>query len=200
MIFKPNQTALFISPHTDDAELCCGGTINKLVRGGVRVLIHNCGFATGAYTYEPHRAAEVLGASSFGSQFPVREYHTMRQEILESFRKLNTMYIPDFVFTTCHKDTHQDHQTVAAEVFRAFKHGTIISWETPWNNLDFSPNFYCEISDEDLEKKLEAIRQYETQSHRYYFDEDYIRGWSRMRGGQVNKRHAEAYKIVRMMT
>lgn len=198
-IFSPGMRALVISPHTDDAELCCGGTISVLGRSGVEVDIYTCGKATGVNPQEPVDAAAVLGVTYLKVEdFPTREFHTVRQDLLEEFRGLYDRKY-DIVFIPSLEDTHQDHSTVAAEAFRAFKHGTLISWEAPWNNLDFSPNFFCPMSSTDLIIKVNAISQYQTQKNRYYFKDEYIMSWARMRGGQVNRKFAEAFKIVRMI-
>ena len=37
---KPAKRALFLSPHADDAEHRCGGTMARMARGGVVVYHH----------------------------------------------------------------------------------------------------------------------------------------------------------------
>ena len=52
--------------------------------------------------------------------------------------RLRAEWQPDVVFQPPHHDVHQDHQTIAQEGLRAFKRTTILGYEIPWNNFDFS--------------------------------------------------------------
>jgi LmbE family N-acetylglucosaminyl deacetylase len=133
-------------------------------------------------------------------EYETRLFQESRQEMLEYFYSLggNDSYY-DTVFIPSVHDTHQDHRVVAEEAFRAFKFQNIISWETPWNNLSFSPNYFVPFGNGELRRKIEAVSMYKSQAHRFYFKEDYIRSWARMRGGQINHQYAEAYEVVRII-
>jgi LmbE family N-acetylglucosaminyl deacetylase len=106
----------------------------------------------------------------------------------------------DLVIGPSTRDTHQDHEVVAKEIFRAFKDMTILAWEAPWNNLSSNLNMFVSLTEQQVEKKLKAVRCYDSQHTvaREYFTPDYLTSWARMRGGQVGYKYAEAFEIVRM--
>ena len=58
-----------------------------------------------------------------------------------------------------HHDVHQDHQTIAQEGLRAFKRTTILGYEIPWNNFDFSYGAYVALEQRHLERKIAAVEQ-----------------------------------------
>jgi LmbE family N-acetylglucosaminyl deacetylase len=111
--------------------------------------------------------------------------------------ELDREYKPDIVFLPSVNDTHQDHQTVAREGFRAFKRTTMLGYEVPWNNLDFRTSCFMKISDADLDAKIVALSKYESQKHRTYADAEFIRSLALTRGVQIGKRYAEAFEVVR---
>ena len=74
--------------------------------------------------------------------FDVRTFPDHRQDILELLVALWEEWRPDVVFQPSLHDVHQDHQTIAQEGLRAFKRTTILGYEIPWNNFDFSYSAY----------------------------------------------------------
>ena len=110
---------------------------------------------------------------------------------------LDKKYKPDLVFLPSIHDTHQDHQTISNEGFRAFKKRSMLAYELPWNNLDFKTTFFIEASEENAQKKIDAISMYESQRHRPYAKEDYIKSLLITRGVQIGKQYAEAFDVVR---
>ena len=129
--------------------------------------------------------------------FEVRRFPELRQQILDQMITLNRQYAPDMVFLPSVNDTHQDHQVIANEGFRAFKRTTMLGYEVPWNNLDFRTSCFVDIDEEQLKRKIEAISRYESQRHRPYANEESIRSLATTRGVQIGKRYAEAYEVVR---
>ena len=71
---------------------------------------------------------------------------------------------------------HQDHQTIASEGLRAFKRTTILGYEIPWNNFDFSYQAYLALEHRHVERKVAALEPYASQQHRRYANGDYV--WS----------------------
>ena len=78
--------------------------------------------------------------------FDVRTFPERRQDILELLVALWEEWRPDVVFQPSLHDIHQDHQTIAQEGLRAFKRTTILGYEIPWNNFDFSYQWYVPSS------------------------------------------------------
>ena len=96
-------------------------------------------------------------------------------------------------------DLHQDHSTIAMEGLRAFKRTTILSYELPWNNLNFSTQGFVIVSEAHLKKKTTALSCYESQHHRYYMSEEFIKSLAITRGTQIGQKYAEAFEVVRWM-
>ena len=125
---EPVQRALVVTPHPDDAEIGCGGTVARLVQAGKEVfyLVATNGdkggrdtdmtaeYLIGARQQEQERAAEVLGVSEvvfldFGDG-ELEDDHAFRGQLVYHIRRLR----PDIVFTTDPFRTsfyiHRDHR------------------------------------------------------------------------------------------
>lgn len=125
---EPVQRALVVSPHPDDAEFGCAGTVARLVREGKEVfyVVATSGnkggrdtdmtadYLTTARQDEQRRAAETVGVSEvvfldFGDG-ELEDDHAFRRELVYHIRRLK----PDIVFTTDPFRTsfyiHRDHR------------------------------------------------------------------------------------------
>ena len=45
--------------------------------------------------------------------------------------------------------------------------------------------------------KVNALKEYKSQAHRSYADEDFIRSLARIRGVQIGAQYAEVFEMVR---
>lgn len=203
------STILILAPHTDDGEFGCGGTIARYVEQGARVIY--VAFSAAEQSVLPHlpsdilrievrRATAALGVANEDCivlDFEVRRFPELRQKILDKMIELNKLYQPDMVFLPSANDTHQDHQIIAQEGFRAFKRTTMLGYEVPWNNLDFRTSCFVDLSEEQLKTKIHALEMYESQKHRNYADADFIRSLAVTRGVQIGTRYAESFEVVR---
>ncbi|MCR8641091.1 PIG-L family deacetylase [Paenibacillus sp. N1-5-1-14] len=204
-----DKKIVVLSPHTDDGELGCGGTIAKAIEMGHEVyylaftgaeISVPAGFPSDILRQEVKKATRVLGMQADHVEvltYPVREFSSCRQEILEDLVKMNRRIQPDIVYLPSLRDRHQDHHVIANEGLRAFKSASIFSYELPWNNVEFAAQGFSEIEDRFLQRKIEALSCYESQSHRPYMTESFLKGWANMRGVQCGKTYAEAFEIVR---
>jgi LmbE family N-acetylglucosaminyl deacetylase len=203
--------ALVLAPHTDDGEFGCGGTMARLVEAGceVRYVAFSIatrslpeGFAPDTLAREVREATAELGipeANLTVHDFDVRTFPSRRQEILELLVSLWEEWRPDVVFQPSHHDVHQDHQTIAQEGLRAFKRTTILGYEIPWNNFDFSYGAYVALEQAHVERKVAAVRRYASQQHRRYADEEYIWNLARVHGTNVNREFAEVFQVYRIV-
>ena len=85
---------------------------------------------------------------------------------------------------------------------RAFKTtSSIISYELPWNHLEFRSQFFVKLDEENMIKKISLLNKYQSQVYikRHYFTEDFIRGLALTRGAQINHKYAEAFDVIRMV-
>ena len=209
MTISQFENVLVLAPHTDDGEFGCGGTMARLVEGGASVTY--AAFSTAAKSVPPdfprdvlkhevRAATKVLGideAHLWVYDFAVRTFPTMRQEILDQMIVLAQELKPDCVMMPALIDLHQDHKTVAEEGLRAFKRTTVLAYEIPWNNLNFAHQAYVRLEERHVEKKVEALACYESQGHRNYTREDYIRNVALTRGINIGCEFAEVFEVYR---
>jgi LmbE family N-acetylglucosaminyl deacetylase len=206
------QAVLVLAPHTDDAELGCGGTIARLLREGCDVFV--AAFST-AEASLPAGAAptrlrdeflcsmQVLGIppdNTFVFGYPVRRLSYHRQDLLEELVKLRNQVNPSMVFLPSANDLHQDHQVLNAEGLRCFKDMTVWGYELPWNNIGFPAQAFVTLEPCDLRAKWEALQEYKSQFElgRAYFSREFIEGLARVRGVQVKSPYAEAFEVMRL--
>lgn len=200
---------LILAPHTDDGEFGCGGTIAKFVEQGDEVYyaaFSACEqsvlpqFPSDILITEVKGATKVLGIKSENLilyKYPVRKFNFSRQEILEDMVLLNREIKPDLVFLPCANDVHQDHHTIYLEGLRAFKFTSIMSYELPWNNFSMNTTSFVLLSEDNVRKKLNALKEYKSQAHRPYSSEEFIKGLAVTRGTQIGTRYAEAFELLR---
>lgn len=206
---KRTSTILILAPHTDDGEFGCGGTIARYVAQGARVVY--VAFSVAEQSVLPHLPHDILrtevrkATAALGVvdedcivlDFEVRRFPELRQQILDKMIELNRRFQPDMVFLPSANDTHQDHQTIAQEGFRAFKRTTMLGYEVPWNNLDFRTSCFVDLEQEHLDTKIRAVSMYESQQHRGYASAEFIHSLALTRGVQIGTRYAEAFEVVR---
>ncbi len=198
-----------LAPHTDDGELGCGGSIAKFIENGYDVYYVAFssarqslpeGYPDDTLVREVKAATKILGIKPENLiiyDYEVRKFSYVRQDILEDLVKLKRELEPDLVFIPSTQDLHQDHQTVANEALRAFKETSILSYELPWNNIAFRTEGFIPLEKRHVDKKMQALREYKSQSHRVYLNEDFIYGLAKARGVQIKKEYAEAFEVVR---
>jgi N-acetylglucosamine malate deacetylase 1 len=205
------RRALVLAPHTDDGEFGCGGTMARLVEAGceVRYVAFSIatrslppGFPPDTLAREVREATTELGIPESCltvHDFDVRTFPDRRQDILELLVAIWEDYRPDIVFQPSVHDVHQDHQTVAQEGLRAFKRTTILGYEIPWNNFDFSYGAYVALEERHLERKVAAVSCYASQQHRRYANEEYVWNLAKVHGTNVNRPFAEVFQVYRIV-
>lgn len=207
------QRVLVLAPHTDDAEIGCGGTIARLVEEGVTVDV--AVFST-AEDSLPEGAPRTLLRDEFNAamdimgipaenrhvhNYRVRHLPAHRQEVLESLVDLRSRVEPDTVFIPSGDDLHQDHQVVYMEGIRAFRGASILGYELPRNHITFTTHAFSELEQRHMDLKWRALQCYESQFElsRTYFSREFIDSLARVRGGQIDREWAEAFQIYRML-
>ena len=210
-MFTSYQKLLLLAPHTDDGEFGCGGTLAKLIEQGVEV--HYAAFSVCEHTVPRHlprdllaselrTACRILGISDENThvfRYPVRQFPEFRQQILDDLIELKRNIGPDLILLPSQFDTHQDHQVMAQEGFRAFKDVTLLGYEMPWNNLTFTTSCFSILTQRHLDKKIAAMQAYESQRIRPYADAEILTALARTRGIQIKETYAEAFEVLRLI-
>lgn len=207
------KNILVLAPHTDDAELGCGGSIARYITEGANVFVIVFssarqsvpqGYESNQIELEFLNSMKVMGIPSeniINYDFPVRELNFHRQDILQSLIEFRRKVTPDIVFVPSSQDIHQDHQVVQIEGLRAFKNTTVLGYELPWNQISFSAQYFLSIEKEQLDMKWRCLKEYKTQLEleRPYFTQEFIYGLSKVRGTQIGVDYAEAFEVFRVI-
>ncbi len=202
---------LVLAPHTDDAELGCGGALARLIEDGAQICVAAFsirgamlpeGAAPDTLRIEFGDAMRTLGLPEDRIKlydYPLRTLSEHRQAILDALLTLRKEFLPDTVLLPSGADVHQDHQVIHAEGLRAFKDITVWGYELPWNHIAFSAQAFVVLERRHVEAKLRLLQAYRSQSAlgRPYFDPAFIEGLARVRGLQVKAQYAEAFEVIR---
>ncbi len=209
MNIKQNSKILILAPHTDDGELGCGGSISKFITEGHEIFYVAFSICTRSLppemdpqtlAIEVSKATSILGIKKENLilfDFDVRKFKEFRQDILEEMIKLKNSINPDIVFVPSPTDIHQDHQVISEEGLRAFKTSSVLGYEMPWNNVTFNTRSFVRLDKNQLEKKIQSLNEYKSQSNRTYLSSEFILSLALVRGVQIGHKYAEAFEVIR---
>jgi LmbE family N-acetylglucosaminyl deacetylase len=200
------KRVLFLGAHPDDIELGCGALLHQIVQQTeilcVTLSDNQKNPDLKNVKIEHFQAMEVLGIPQdsvvFGP-FTTRVFPDARQEILEYFLKLRRDFEPDLIFVHSKQDVHQDHLTMTDEALRAFRGITVLGFDVVRSSYGFFPHFLVEVTEEDVNKKIEALSCYETYRDRYYFNSELTRSIMVRHGALAEKPFAEGFDILRIV-
>lgn len=134
-------------------------------------------------------------------------------DIVKVVEKEKEAFQPDIIFTHNGSDLNIDHQMTFQAVMTAtrpmegevvhtvitFETASATEWQATSNADHFAPNFYLEISDEDLKAKTKAMSCYEFESRIFPHprSSEALEALAKYRGVQVGCHYAEAFQIIR---
>ncbi len=206
------KSILVVSPHPDDETHGMGGTIFKMKKQGYAVHLLIISFGEKSrhpdYTEEELkevRKKEVLVASKKLGINSVRfaglpDTEVSKEESYNVIKQTIQEIKPERVYLPSNPDRHQDHLNVAqAGILAALQEGVkgILCYE-PFRELE-AVTYYEDIS-EFLEKKLEVWEIFQSQLIKDFFGADKVRARAVVRGSEISRKAAEAFKIVRMIS
>ncbi|MBI5823171.1 MAG: PIG-L family deacetylase [Chloroflexi bacterium] len=197
---------LFLGAHPDDIELGCGALLHQIAQKTeilcVTLSDNQKNPDLQNVKGEHLRSMKILGVSEekvmFGP-FNTRVFPDSRQDILEYFLKLRKDFQPDLIFTHSKQDVHQDHNTMTDEALRAFRGITVLGFDVVRSSYGFFPHFLVEVTEEDVNKKIEALAQYKTYQDRYYFNAELTRSIMVRHGALAERPFAEGFDILRIV-
>ena len=200
------KRVLFLGAHPDDIEIGCGALIHNIVNKTELLCVtlsDNQKNPDLKKVKNEHLASmKVLGVPEtkvvFGP-FETRVFPDSRQDILEYFLKLRKEFKPDLIFTHSKQDVHQDHNTMTDEALRAFRGITVLGFDVVRSSYGFFPNFLVEVTEENVNKKIEALAQYATYQDRYYFNAELTRSIMVRHGALAERPFAEGFDILRIV-
>lgn len=200
------KRALFLGAHPDDIELGCGALIHKIAPITQLLCVtlsdNQKNPLLSNIVQEHYRSMAVLGVpreSIILGPFTTRVFPDNRQEILEFFLKLRRDFDPDLIFVHSKQDVHQDHNVMTEEALRAFRGITTLGFDVVRSSYGFFPHFLVEVSEEDVNKKIEALACYETYRDKYYFNSELTRSIMVRHGALAERPFAEGFDILRIV-
>jgi LmbE family N-acetylglucosaminyl deacetylase len=197
---------LFLGAHPDDIELGCGALLNHIAHQTdvlcVTLSDNQKNVQLKNVVNELYDSMAILGVPKdkvIVQEFTTRKFPDMRQEILEYLLELRRDFKPEIVFVHTRQDIHQDHNVVTEEALRAYRGITVLGYDVVRSSYGFFPHFLVEVTAEDVEKKIEALSQYETYHDKYYFDTDLLRATMIRHGALAERPFAEGFDILRIV-
>jgi len=212
---------LVIAAHTDDEVLGVGGTIAKHSLSGDEVyLLSVCDRAT-EHRYDmgvietlrdsTRRAGKILGIKEIHFCGKKDEIITVPEAIIAMEDCMNRIK-PEIIYTHHRGDSNQDHRTIfqaTLVVTRTLKDAAVrkvLCYEVPSSTEQgppfleyaFMPNVFVDIH-HVLEKKLEAMKAYETELKEFPHPRslEFLTLNARYWGSKVGLEAAEAFLLVK---
>ena len=218
---------LILSPHADDEILGCGGFISKYSRQNYNI---NVLILTNAHIGAPEiyslreiqkiRNEAKLANNLIGTKKLYFEDLPALNLINYPIYKISNIiskYInninPEIILIPSINDIHDDHKIIfkAAKVSTRFIKKSnlkkILSYEvlseTEWNEREkaFSPNYYVNLDESDINNKVKAVEKYKSQIKKSPHPRSIegIINQSKVRGSNVFMKYAEAFKVEKIL-
>jgi LmbE family N-acetylglucosaminyl deacetylase len=219
---------LIVAPHPDDDILGCGGIISKYTKLNCEVYVAimtngNIGApeifpieGTLRGREEAKKSHKVLGIKdTFFYDFPAPRLETQPSyQISIALDKLIRNLDVDTLFIPHRGDIHKDHRVVFeaclvaarpinnSPVKRVYAYETLseTEWAAPFSDDVFYPTLFVELSEDELNKKIEAFNCYTPPRKKEYphsRSDDGIKTLARYRGATIEKPYAESFMIIR---
>jgi LmbE family N-acetylglucosaminyl deacetylase len=205
MIFY-GKRVLFIGAHPDDIELGAGALIHHILPSSEVLCLtlsdNQKNPMLKKVVDELHASMQVLGVpvdQVIVEKFATRDFPDLRQDILEYLLKIRREFKPDVVFVHSRADIHQDHNVATEETLRAYRGTSVLGFDVVRSSYGFFPHFLIEVNAEDVDKKIEALAQYNTYSDKYYFDPALLRATMVRHGALAERTFAEGFDILRIV-
>ena len=195
------------SPHPDDCEYSISGTVKKYFD----TKFHIFNFSSGGKFSSAKQASERISeVKSFWSEFEnvrmnffnnkfIRDIET--DEYILKLDKIFSNKFYNFILIPPSHDTHQDHRKineVANSIVRSSNIG-LIEYMTPSTKVNWSSNFFVDISNEvDFKKKL-LFSSFKTQSKKPYFTDEVFNAFhSNFQASKRKILQVESFRILNM--
>ena len=210
-----NKKILVICAHPDDEVLGCGGVIQKHVERGDSVEVLIATIASSEWSDE-YRANKIEEQKKVDKLLDIEMRWFLDFEVLSlnkigmgKFNRAFSMIIkevnPDVIYTHFNKELNEEHNLVSLATLvgtRVPNKATIYMYEYPHtrDSLEpFVPNYFVELSETHLYRKIEAFKIYwsEVKSPPHPRSLLGVQDLACYRGDQIGVLYAEAFKQIR---
>jgi LmbE family N-acetylglucosaminyl deacetylase len=197
---------LAVGAHPDDVEMGCGGALLKhlMVGDEVFVLILTNG-EKGKHSpgkSECLKSLKRIGIKSeniifgnFRDGFVIDNFETV--SFIENQIKKHGI---SKVYTHDPNDRHQDHRNTSYSVSSAArKVPEILLFQGPSTHSNFDPHYFIEISGRELNKKIWALKSYESQIKKGILNIPWLKSLAVVNGMKNNVLFAEGFSINHLL-
>ncbi|MFH2202915.1 MAG: PIG-L deacetylase family protein [Elusimicrobiota bacterium] len=196
---------LAISPHPDDVEFGCGGTLAKFAKSGwkIHLLYMTCGELGGnpkLRKKEAEHAASLLKARIFWGGFSDTQI-PLAKETNDRIETVIDEVSPNLILTPYHDDTHQDHRNTARATVTATRYArNVLAYEVP-TSVHFNPTVFVDIGSM-LKSKMALLRAHKSQVYQTKVPDlsilENARSTAVFRGIQYRVKYAEGFLPIRL--
>jgi LmbE family N-acetylglucosaminyl deacetylase len=200
------RSIVALGAHPDDLEFGCGATLAKLASFGIE--IHALVMTKGGQglegkfdrVRESENALRMLGVRTVTQyDFPDTRLPEHLNELIAVIELAVEKHDPVRVYTMFDADRHQDHRAVyKASAVACRRVAQVMSYETPSSYPNFVPTLFEPI-EHFLEQKVDALKMHESQSDRFYMQEEKVRSAAHFRGVQVDVGPSEGFLPYKMV-
>lgn len=200
---KRNLKILCLGAHSDDIEIGCGGTIQRLLSEHNNAEVHWVVLGSSG-----QRDAEaVASANNFLvdakkkniiiKKFKESFFPYKGEQIKNFFEILKKKVSPDIIFTHYRHDLHQDHGVISDLTWNTFRNSFILEYEIIKYDGDLGiPNLFVHLNEEICRKKIEFLMDsFKTQANKDWFTPDAFFSVMRIRGieSKAPENYAEGF-------
>ena len=201
------RTVLAIGAHPDDLELAIGGTLARLARESVRVVMAVVSIPA---DFETRRAEAVRAAQILGCELRIlMDDEAKRIDDVKTYQLVGMLDAlvrelqPAAVLTHSANEFHRDHVTVhnacistqRLKPFDFFHFNPTMCRPVP---VQFHPRAYVDVST-TMDLKMESIAAHISQFGARGLDSEMYRDLARLTGRMVGVKYAEGIDVGRML-
>ncbi len=201
------QTVVAVGAHPDDLEIGIGGTLAKLQRCGVRVVMVIASIPKDfeVRSEEAKRGAEILGCELkvLMPDGPIRLEDVKTCDLVGMLDGLIREYEPAALLTHSSADFHNDHLLIfnACLPTQRLAHFDFFSYH-PTNcrpvPIPFHPRAYVDVS-ETIDAKMHSITAHASQFGGRGLDTEMYREFAHVQGRMIGVPYAEGLDVLRMV-
>ncbi len=198
----PRERVLAVGAHPDDVEIGCGGTLLRHRDHGEPVTVLTLSRGAAGGSRELRRQEAVGAAVTLAAELLMADLPDTRledaHEMVTIIEDVIAVVRPTTVYVHSDADNHQDHRAVhRATVIAARRVPHVLCYQSPSSRNGFAPTRFIPVTD-TLDRKLEVLSHYRSQSTRHYLEPDLVVATARYWARQLpHLKHAEPFEVLR---
>ncbi len=105
---------------------------------------------------------------------------------------------PDVIFTHSLNSIHQSHLALVEETERIMRNVTILGHAGLKSGPRFVPNFFIELTREELDEKIMLVKFHKSEGKKYFIQPEVIEAVARVNGAKIGVEYAEGFDVLRI--